>query len=173
MHSNTKKLAFAAILSALGAVMLLIGVLIPTLDLTACALASLVVMIALIELGFGYGAMTYAVTAVLAFLIGGIGQISIYYLLLFGLYPIIKILAEKLPKAWQWVLKFGFCNVMFCVVLLLLYFVFNLFEAITFGIWYFAVLIVVGNAIFLLYDIALSRLSAVYFARFHDRFPRL
>ncbi len=172
MHSNTKKLAFAAILSALGAVMLLIGVLIPTLDLTACALASLVVMIALIELGFGYGAMTYTVTAVLAFLIGGIGQISIYYLLLFGLYPIIKILAEKLPKAWQWVLKFGFCNVMFCVVLLLLHFL-DFFAAITFGKWYFAVLILVGNAIFLLYDIALSRLSAVYFARLHDRFPRL
>ncbi len=173
MHSNTKKLAFAAILSALGAVMLLIGVLIPTLDMTACALASLVVMIALIELGLSYGIMTYAVTAVVGFLIGGIGQIAIYYLFLFGVYPIVKILSEKLPKVGQWVLKFGFCNAMFCVVLLLLHFVFHLFDAITFGPWYFVVLIVLGNAIFLLYDIALSRLSALYFARFHDHFPHL
>ena len=50
----TKKIALAAILSALGVVVLLIGSVITLLDLTMVAIASLLVVLAVIEIGGGY-----------------------------------------------------------------------------------------------------------------------
>ncbi len=173
MHSNTKKVAFAAILSALGTLFLLLGSVFPALDMTGCAVASLAVMIACIELGMGYGVGTYATTAVLGFLVGSGQQLPLFYLFLFGAYPIVKLLCEKLPKVWSWVLKFVFCNAMFCVVLFLFDWLFGFFSTVEFGAWYWVALIVAGNGIFLLYDIALSQLVRFYFARFHRYFPKL
>ena len=51
LSQKTKTLALSALLSSLGVILLYLGALIEVLDLSAAAFASLLVMIAVIELG--------------------------------------------------------------------------------------------------------------------------
>ncbi len=172
-NNRTKKMAYAAILSAVSVVVMLIGRFIPTLDLTVCAVASLTVLIACIELGYGFATLTYASTAILSLLLTSGTPVGIYYLFLFGCYPIVKFLAQRLPKWWAWIVKFLFCNAMLGIVVLLLNLFFDLFSAIPYGKWYWVALWALCNFIFFLYDVALGRLVRFYFWRFHKFFPKL
>ena len=80
-HSDVRKIAFGAILAALACVMLLIGGVLELLDMTSAAAASAVVL--------------YAVSAALTLILMPSATSTIYYVLLLGYYPILKILLEK------------------------------------------------------------------------------
>ncbi|MBQ3153894.1 MAG: hypothetical protein IJB88_01560, partial [Clostridia bacterium] len=63
-NKKSKAVATSGVLAALAVVILLLGSLIELLDLSAAAMASLVIMVAVIDLGIGYAAGVYAVAAV-------------------------------------------------------------------------------------------------------------
>ena len=67
--SLSKKLSFSAILSALAVIIMLLGSFIETLTLATAAVASVCVMIAVIELGKAYALLVYAVSSALAILL--------------------------------------------------------------------------------------------------------
>ncbi len=96
-----KKISLAALMAALGVVMMYLGSLLQVLDLTAVALAALLVVLARIELGSPYDWLVYGVTGVLSLmLMGGFNLFApAFYLLYGGMYPILKAYFEKLPKA--------------------------------------------------------------------------
>ena len=66
---SAKKLALAGILSSLCVVFLFVGSLFQTLDLSAAAIASIIVLIAYIELGKGWSLGVYAVASLLSLLL--------------------------------------------------------------------------------------------------------
>ena len=66
---KTKKIALAAILSALGVLILLLGSIITVLDLTMVAMASLLIMLAVVEIGGGYPYLIWLVTGFLSLLL--------------------------------------------------------------------------------------------------------
>lgn len=113
---QTKKLTLSAMVVALGTVFMIIGAAVEILDLTAVAIASLLVSFVYIELGSPYTFLVWLCTSLTTFLLYSGSMMWLMYFLIFGIYPILKGYIEKLPKRLWWVLKLLFCNVMFFVL---------------------------------------------------------
>lgn len=102
----SKKLAFSAILCALGVVILFMGSLIEMIDITMAAMASFLVIVCMIEISGYMPLLVFAVTAVLSFLLLPNKSVVLIYSLFFGFYPVLKNYMERLPFALSWVCKF-------------------------------------------------------------------
>jgi len=165
---GTRALTVSAVLCALGVVLLALGSLLQVLDLTMAALASFLVIFAVIELGGKYPFLIYIVTAVLAMLLVPYKTAALAYLCFAGYYPILKALLEgHLPRVWCWVLKLLIFNAGLALALLLALKLFTAFEITS--AWYYW-LLPVCSVVFVVYDIALTRLIGVYVYKWRSRF---
>lgn len=90
---------------ALSCILLSLGALIEVLDITSAALASFIVVIAVIELGGYYPFLLYLSTSVLSFLILPNKTVAFIYILFFGFYPILKKHLEKLRPLFSFIAK--------------------------------------------------------------------
>lgn len=115
---QTKKLTLSAMVVALGTVFMVIGAVIEVFDLTAVALASVLVAFVYIEIGSPYTWLVWLCTTLATFLFYQHSPMWLIYLVLFGIYPILKGYIEKLPKVFWWPIKIVFGNVA-CVLMVL------------------------------------------------------
>ena len=166
----TKKVTLSAMLAALSVVILLLGSFVEIVDLSAAALASFLVVFAFLELGAGYAVLLWASATVVSLLLFP-GGASLFYAAI-GLYPLLKSFLEKLPIALEWVLKMLTCNVVLAAYILLGKFVLMLPDEVL-TTWLLWVFIPFANLVFILYDIALSRLIIYYGLRLRPRIARL
>ena len=77
-------------LSALGTVLLLVGAFVDVLDLSMCAVASLCVVFIYIEVGSPYTWLVWLTTSLLTFIFSPGKTVWMLYLLIFGVYPLLK-----------------------------------------------------------------------------------
>ena len=109
---------------ALGTVLMRLGVYIEVLDLTICALASLMVVFIFLEVGSYYPWLVWICTA-LATALTGAGIVAAEYFLVFGIYPLLKSFIERLPR-WTWfIVKMVFINIIIWILFLLSRLIFN------------------------------------------------
>ena len=104
--STTKKLTLSALTVALGTTLMVLGVYIDVaemLDLSLCAIASLLVVFIYLEIGSYYPWLVWICTSLATALLATGKPIWIEYLLVFGNYPLIKSYIERLPR-WSWIL---------------------------------------------------------------------
>lgn len=165
----TRYLTASAILSALGVILLTVGALVEVLDLSMAAIASLTVVLAVMELKGKYPFLIYLVTSVLALLLLPSKLPALLYALFAGYYPMLKSVYEsKLSRPLGWVLKVLTFNAAFLLIAFLSVKLFALYE------WQFSawqLLLPLGaTAVFLLYDVALTRLITAYLFRWRTRF---
>lgn len=154
---NTKKLAFSALMAALGITFMYAGALLEVLDLSTAALASICVMLVLTELGMRYAWLTFAVAGILSLILLPIKFAAILFLGFLGFYPMAKSFFERKFRGWKClVLKFLLLNV--CTVLMLLAARFVMAEA----LWLDVLTLVLVNVVFVIYDVALTRLLGMY-----------
>lgn len=117
---KTSSITFGGILTAVSFILLYFIKLIPTNTLTLLTLLSFIPPIALMEKGLK--------TALLVYICSGIGSlfyvplnISLFYVLFFGIYGIIKGFIERINKPFtEWLIKFIYFNIMSIMGLLLL-----------------------------------------------------
>lgn len=114
---QTKKLTISAMVVALGTVFMLLGAVIEVFDLTAVALASVLVAFVYIEIGSPYTWLVWICTTLCTFLFYQHSPMWFIYLVLFGIYPILKGYIERLPRVWWWPIKIAFGNVAFLLML--------------------------------------------------------
>lgn len=156
-------------LAALAVVILLLGSLIELLDLSAAAMASLVIMVAVIDLGIGYAAGVYAVAAVLSVLLFP-KTATIVFAAFVGYYPIVKVYLDRInPRLLQYTVKLVMFNTFLFAILWL---VEQLLGA---GNDWSALgvpLYVLGNLTFLAFDLAIARLSLFYIHKIKRRFQK-
>lgn len=171
---NTSKITFSAIMSALAVVIMLTSYF-PYLTYAIPAIAGLCVMVVLIETDYKWAVFTYISSAVLVFMFAEM-ESKFLYLFLFGYYPILKSLIEKINKQiFEWILKI----IIFNISILLVYGVFSKLFALSlddFGAlrqYGVAILLVLSNIVFIVYDIAVSRISMVYINMLHPKINRL
>ncbi len=167
---RTRKITVTALLSALAVVVLSLGSLLGTLDLTAAALASFLVVLLHVELGRRWAVLYWAVTSLLSFLIMSAGAADLFFAAA-GLYPLLKAVYERLPRVAEWLLKLLTFGIMLTAYLLLAKFVFMFPDPFLSG-WLLWVLVGTATAAFVLYDIVLSRLIVYYGLRLRSRFAR-
>ena len=158
-------------LAALGVVLLYLGSLIEIMDISMAVFASLLCVVAVIEYGGSWPWLIYGVTSVLALLLLPNKTPAAFYTLFFGFYPIIKEKLEKLPRVISWVLKelvFNIALAAMALASILLFFTENntlLSQPIL-----LAAIFVLAEAVFVLYDIAMTRLITFYLVKLRKRF---
>ena len=114
---QTKKLTLSAMIVALGTVFMVIGAVIEVFDLTAVALASVLVAFVYIELGSPYTWLVWICTTLCTFLLYQHSAMWFIYLVLFGIFPILKGYIERLRRPFWWPLKLVFGNLAFIAML--------------------------------------------------------
>ena len=186
ISQKTKKLTLGAILSALGVAMLLIGSMIEVMDLSMAALASFFCIFAVIELGGAYPWLIFAVTGVLSLILMPLSMGGWFYLLFFGYYPILKEKLEKKKRTISWLLKIVLFNTSLALGVVAAYFLFfgNTGEGIENAFFMIfcgedvgkamaIVTYLLANVVFVVYDIALTRLITYYFFKIRKKFKFL
>ncbi len=171
---NTAKITFSAVCAALSTVFMLTGYF-PYLTYAIPAVAGLFIMIVCIEVGIKYSVGAYVTSAALV-LITAEPETKILYVCLFGFYPIVKALVEKIGKIpIEWLIKLVVFNVCILVYYKLSVSILGIsFEDLgvigEYGIYIFWA---AANIVFVLYDIAVSRMSMFYIARLHPKISKM
>ena len=158
------KIAFCGVISAL-IVSVMAASLIPNITFAVPAIAGLLVIPVFAEAGALYAVFCFIVSAPLSFFI--CDKTSwVLYIALFGYYPILKPYVERIKNSvLKWILKL----LLFNAAALICYAVEILIFTLHFKPWLLAVVFAAGNIAFVLYDVAVSRVAALYYSRLHDR----
>ena len=157
---------------ALGTVLMTFGAFFEVMDLTVCAIASLIVALIYIELGSPYTWLVWICTSLTTFLCFSGSIIWVEYLFVFGIYPILKAYIEKLPRVFWIVLKLAFINAVIWLMVLVCEKLLGIpfFGGETF--WLNAAVYVVMNVAFVAYDLFITVLVRLYFAKYRHRFSK-
>ena len=160
------RVAYPAILSAVSLVLVYIGSIVPTGNWGIVAVAGLLPCAAVISVGLKAGFLCWACVSLLSFLILPDKFCALLYAALFGLYPMVKALIERLRhKPLEYLLKLVFFNAAFTLIYLVMRaaVLASLPQALS-VVW---VLYAAGNVVFLLYDYGFSKLISLYITRVH------
>lgn len=175
LSKKTSKTAACGLLSAFAVVLLYLGCLIEPLDLSLTVIASVCVIFTVIEMPGAYPWAVYAVTSALSLLLLPSKLPALYFALFGGIYPILKEYFERLHPVISWVLKLSSFGTAFLLLVVFVNYVFGIPDT---GIGFYPWLMLGSAAVFVLYDIALSRLITMYLLKlrkrlgFPDRFPK-
>lgn len=147
----------------------------PYLTYAVPAVTGLLIMIIVIEINTRWALVSYIASCALVFIFAE-PESKLMYICLFGYYPILKAVIERLKKpAAEWILKISVFN----VAVLLVYFVFAKLFGISlddlnnlgkYGVYAF---LAAGNAVFVFYDIAVSRMAMFYINTLHTRVKKI
>ena len=186
VSQKTRKLTLSSVICALGVVLLSIGSLVQTVDLSAAALASIMCIFAVIELGGAYPWALFVVTGLLSVILTPYGMAGWFYLAFFGYYPMVKDKVERLPKLWAWVLKILVLNIALFLCVVILYFLFfastgggltdafvKIFGESDLGELFAVAMVLAVNVVFVVYDVALTMIISTYINRLRHRFKFL
>ena len=170
---STKKLAIAAMTVALGTTIMSVGVMLNVVDLTMCAVASLLVVLMYIEVGSPYTWLVWLATSLATAIFFFGSAVWVEYFLVFGIYPLIKAYMERLPRPLWFPVKLVYINV---VVLLLLLVVEGLlgipvFEEGVRKIWKIGLALLI-NVAFIAYDLFITAIVRVYIFKWRSHFAR-
>lgn len=146
-------------MAALSIVFLILAAVVPTMRLSLIALSGIAAALLTAEFGPGTGLMCFVAVGILSMLF--IPASGWVYVVFFGWYSVLKCVIERLKsRRLSWILKFLAFNAAFMVLWFLLPAV--LTELLPKFSAHFWLLLLAGNAAFLLYDIALSGLLDYY-----------
>lgn len=167
---QSAKITLCAISSALSFVVVMLGYF-PYFTYAAPAVAGLFVMIPIIEINLSYALGTYITSALLVLLFAE-PETKILFIVLFGFYPIVKAIIEKLKsRVLEWVLKIS----VFTASILISYFIMKYLTDIDvndfgpLGKYGVVIFLFLSYVAFVLYDLAISRVSYFYFARIRPK----
>ena len=170
--SKSGKIALGGLLTALGVVLMFLTGLIPIGTYALPAFAGVLLIVAVIEIGAKWAWMIYAAVAVLSLLFAADKEAALLFVLFFGYYPVLKSFLERISnKVLSWISKFAVFNVavVACFFLAVNFLQLPEDSFTVFGIYLPWVFLILGNAVFLIYDIALSGLVATYVEKLHHR----
>ena len=165
----TKKLTTSAIMSALTLVFLFGSVYLPTGRIALLALTSMCVLVTVAQCGLRYGWLQYVATLLLALLLIPFKFQVLMYIAILGYYPMLKLHIEGIRKVWlEWLVKIMF----FTALLIVIYFLIKtvLLQYISLGPIFdivlanTAIVVIVAEVVFILYDYLLS-----FFARYYHQ----
>ena len=171
--SQTKKITLSAMMVALGTAFMIIGAVIEVLDLTVCALASMLVVFIFLEIGSYYPWLVWVCTSLATGLLYPASLIWIEYALIFGVYPLIKAYIEKLPR-WSWIIvKLVYAN----AVIWALFFICEKLLGVPFftdeARWMRILTYILTNVAFLAYDLFITVMVRFYYDKLRPRFKKL
>ena len=170
---NTGKITLCAMMAALASLFMLTSYF-PYLTYAIPAMAGLFIMVAVIETNAKWAAVAYLASAVITALVAE-PEAKMLYILFFGYYPILKAVFEKLKsRLLEYLLKFGVLNtaIIFAYSFVAKLIGVDLSDMGDFGKYSSLILLVGANIVFVLYDIAVTRMAAFYMVRLHPQISK-
>ena len=141
----------------------------PYLTYAVPAVAGLLIMVAVIEAGYKWALGAYIAASVLVFLFAE-PEGKLLYICFFGYYPILKaVFDRRKSRIVEWILKLAVFN----AAIIAVYAVFARLFGVSLEEFGEHIFLLLGNAVFVLYDIAVSRSAAVYMHMLHPRVQRI
>lgn len=160
------RIALGGIVSCLSLVMMFFTGVFPFAEYALPAISGVLLTVLVIEFGFRSALIAFAAVSFLSLVVTPNKEAVVLFIAFLGYYPIVKGKIETLrQKAVQWVVKFALFNaaavVSYCVMIYVLGMseVMQDFAMLKIGVW---VLLALGNAVFFLYDVAVTRLISMY-----------
>lgn len=163
---QTKKIAVCAVFTALTVVLLFLAGIFDVLDLTVVAIASLLVIVAHLEIGSPYDYAVWLAGSALSLILVPSKLPAALYLMFGGLYPILKAYFERMPRLVGWILKILYFNAVLVLTVIVARFVLLLPES---DYSLNTVFFLLGNAAFIIYDIAVTCLINLYVFKWRRR----
>lgn len=161
-----KRAAVCGILCAMCVVLLYLGS-ITVFDMSVIVFCAIITMIVRIEFsGSAYPWLYAAVTGTLALLLLPSKLLAVEYILIGGIYPIVKAAFEKLHPVFAWILKISFIDLMFLLEILVFRFIFVAEEA---RVDLTVPTLLLGIVFAVLYDIALTMVISVYILKIRKK----
>lgn len=180
--SVSAKTALGAMVTALS-VVILIPSAVQVFVYALPAMAGMLTMFAVVEIDKKWAIGSYIATSLIGLLFVANKEAVMYYVAFFGYYPVVKaILESKLPRALEYVLKFLIFNVSIVISGVLLVKVFGMpyndllgidGESAFFTKYALPIMLVLGNLVFILYDVALTRMLTAYLYVWQKRFHKI
>ena len=180
--SISAKTALGAMLTALSVVILIPSAL-EVFVYTLPAFAGMLTMFAVVELDKKWALGIYAATSLIGLLLVPNKEAVVYYVAFFVYYPVIKALFEsRLPRTLEYVLKFIVFNVSVLAAGAVMIYIFGMpyeqllgidGESAFFAKYALPIMLALGNIVFIVFDVALTRLVTAYVLVWQKRFRRL
>lgn len=179
---ETKKLTISAMAIALGVAFMTLGAFVEVLDLTVAAITSCIMAFIFIEVGKPYTYFVWLGTSILTFVFFPHSFTWVTYLLVFGIYPILKAYIERTKRVFWIPLKLLFFNVSAPLMIIASEYllgipffgedvVFPIFEENTLA---FKIGIYLGLIVALmLYDLFMTFMIRAYFSSIRKRIERI
>ncbi len=166
LNNSAKSAAICGVLAAVSVVLLYLGSM-TVFDLSVIVLCAVITMIVKVELGGSVYPWLYAaVTGLLALLLLPSKLLAVEYLLIGGLYPLLKAVFEKLRPLFAWPLKVSVLGCMVLLEIIVSRFVFVSEEA---RIDFTVPAILLAAAFAVLYDLALSVVISTYILKIRKK----
>lgn len=180
--SQSAKTAMGGMITALSVVILM-----PTaLEVFVYALpafAGMLVMFSVVELGKKWAFGIFAGVAIVSLLLVPNKEAAILYALFFGYYPVLKAIFEsKLPKVLEYIAKFLVFNVSmivsYAILIKVLGMPFTEIMGLDGGNDFYSkfaapVMLGLGNIVFIVFDIALTRIITAYIRVWQKKFRKI
>lgn len=167
--NSTYKLAFSSVMAALCFVFLFLGSVITVLDLSSAALTSIILILCVIEAGGFYPWLVWAVVSLISLLLLPDKFGALVFCAFTGYYPMLKGYIERLPRPLH-ILKLVIFNIALTAIIFISNKLLGLPET---EITYSVTVYLVCNAVFILYDIAMTRMLSFYIIKLRNRFKFL
>ncbi|MEG1988991.1 MAG: hypothetical protein RR035_07365 [Oscillibacter sp.] len=166
MREMSRRMALCGVLSALAMVALMLGGLLPLATFCAPILAMVALLPILPEFGPRWAWAAYGATALLALLLVPDREMGLVYVF-FGGYPLLRPYLERIPtRPLRLAGKLLVCNAAMAALYAVVLFVFQL-EAVTaefstLSAGFLGLLLLLANANFLVLDLVIGRLTALW-----------
>ena len=162
---NGRKMALGGIMAAVSIVLMLLSAVVPTMSYGLPALCGVLTTLVVIECGDRAALLMYGAVSILSLLLLPAKESAVVYLLVFGWYPVAKRRIESINKpVLEWGLKLAAVAIPVAVgsaVAIAMFGLEALFGEDIAG-WMIPLLYIAAAAVFVVYDIALTRLISAY-----------
>ncbi len=176
VKNPTFRIALCSIISALSTVLLLLTSVIPFGTFAVPCMAGLCIIAIVIEYGCKWAFGVFSVASLLSVFLAGDKESVLFFIAIFGHYPIVKGLVESKIKsrAVQYMIKLIVFNIGAIASFFAGTFLLSIpaEEYTLFGIYMPWVFLVIGNIFFILYDFAVTGLVGYYVCNLRNKLFR-
>ncbi len=170
LRSKTSKVALCGVIAALSVTLLFLTGIVPVATIAMPAVAGCFLIAVVAEIGLRYGVAVYAAVCVLSVLLVPDREAALFYIVFFGYYPVLYgVLSRIRNRVLCWVAKLLVFNAAAVVEALLAVWLLAIpmEEIVPFGWPFLPVLLLLMNAVFVLYDLSMNGLIVFYIRRLH------
>ena len=171
---SVKKIALGGMVAALSIVLMMLTGVLPMAEFALPAVVGVLLVMLVIEVGPKWAFFVYVAVALLSLLLTPSKDSAVFYTVFLGWYPIAKSKLENIRSLiGEWIWKILIFNVAIGVGLAASIYLFRLSDYV--GIWKVSIwVLVLGwlfvNAVFVIYDVALTRMITAYIKWFRPKY---